>query len=168
RDVTSFFIADRNSETLPFFGFPGGPAELLRNGQQYGAQSRLGKIAQTEIHRIEIGRTRKLVPVGFAREGGRSGRPSPIRAAAKNQRSGLILHELMRNIVRLFNTRSARVVVVKFPRSKLSVRVEPAFDFNEPGWPEVGPSELFFASPDQFHWTACGFCQPSRFDRCVA
>ena len=51
----------------------------------------------------------------------------------------------------------ARVIIVKFPGSNLSVNIHGAFYFDDTCRTEIGPFKFFFTRPDYFHRLARRF-----------
>src|SRR5262249_9534193 len=92
-----------------------------------------------------------------------------IRAAAQGRRiDGMKFGVLVGADVRRFDAGHARVVVVKLPGGELAVSGDGAFDFNHASGTEVGPGELFLASPDDFDGIAGGASEARGLERGIA
>ena len=98
-NVTSLFASGGNAEALAFLGFLPRPAEFLCGGLEDGPETRVGQVAEAELERIEIGGAGQFVHVTFPGEVIGGGGESPIRAAAKDKRDGMILDELVGDVV---------------------------------------------------------------------
>src|SRR5262249_27651995 len=75
---------------------------------------------------------------------------------------------LIRYIIRRFDAGHSRMVIVKFPSGELARVVDGRFDFDQAGWTEVGPSELFLACPDNLDRMTSGARQARCFERGAA
>src|SRR6267143_1457471 len=72
--------------------------------------------------------------------------------------------KINRNIVLSLNGRGAGVVVMKLPPGARAIVPDAALDIDHTSRPKIGPSEFFFACPDEFDRLARGFCQARRLD----
>src|SRR5215471_11994682 len=98
----------------------------------------------------------------------RGGGQAAIRAAAEHEWHGVILDQLVRDVVGRFDPGRAGVVVVKLPSGELATRVESAFYFDEARRAEIGPGEFLFARPNEFDGTVGGFRKTRGLDGGVA
>jgi hypothetical protein len=128
----------------------------------------IGEIFDSEFDSIHPGRTRQRIHMRLASKMIRRGSKTTIGAASENLRNRMKFDALIRNDVGSFNPRRAGIVIVKFPRGERAVAGNPALDFDNARGPEIRPGELFLASPDQFHGTACGARQTRSFQCGVA
>src|SRR3954447_19917940 len=71
----------------------------------------------------------------------------------------------VRNIIRRRKTSGAGHVVLEVPGLESSVLVRGATHIDNAGRPQVGPSKLFLAAPDQLHRFPGCSGQPGSFDR---
>src|SRR5260221_9905692 len=78
------------------------------------------------------------------------------------------LNQLIGDVVRSLDSGAAGIVIVKFPSSEFSIGGNSAFDFDHSRGAEIGPSEFFFAGPDNFHRTVCSARQSGGFQSSVA
>ncbi len=70
----------------------------------------------------------------------------------------------VRNVVGRFNSRSAGIVIVKFPRSQSAVVRYAASNFDQACGTEVRPSELFLARPNYLHRLVGKLCKARRLN----
>src|SRR5439155_13776448 len=95
----------------------------------------------------------------------RRGCERAIRALPQG-RAGLMKFGLLAgNVVQPANARTAGIVVVKFPTGDRSIRAHTAGDLDHSRRPEIRPSELLLARPDELHRPACGPGQSRCLDR---
>src|SRR5439155_13053006 len=78
------------------------------------------------------------------------------------------LIKLIRNVVLSLNGCGSGVVVVKLPGGDRAVVLHAALDIDHPSGTKIGPSEFFFAGPDEFHRLARSFRQTRGLDRALA
>src|SRR5580704_12733255 len=70
--------------------------------------------------------------------------------------------QLIGHFIERANSRSAGIIVMKFPGRERSVAAAAALDFDDAGRSEVGPGEFFLARPDEFYRLACLASQDGR------
>src|SRR5207247_267633 len=75
---------------------------------------------------------------------------------------------LMGNFIWSAHGSGAGIVIVEFPEVQRAVGFRAALYIDDSGGTKVGPSELLFACPDQFHRFACGLGQTRSFYRDLA
>jgi len=102
--------------------------------------------------------------VRFAGEMIGGGGEAAIGALAQRGAYRVKFDVLVRDGVWSSDSRGAGIVIVEFPGSECAVGRYAAFDFDYAGWTEIGPGELLFARPDNFHGLACGSREPCGFE----
>src|SRR5947209_15799574 len=78
------------------------------------------------------------------------------------------LIKLIWNVVLSLNGCGPGVVVVKLPRGDRAIVLDSALDIDHTGRTKIGPSEFFFAGPDEFDRLAGSFRQTRGLDRAFA
>src|SRR6266436_9487401 len=91
-----------------------------------------------------------------------------VGTLAQRRIHGMKLNQLICYVIGSLNAGAARIVIVKFPGGEFSIGLDSAFDFNHARGTEIGPSEFFFASPNDFDGAICGAREACSFKRCVA
>src|SRR5882724_6705511 len=92
----------------------------------------------------------------------------PIGALPQWRIRGMKLNTLIRHAVRRADSRSAGIVVVKFPSGQRAIARDAALDIDDPSGAKVSPGEFFFSRPNYFHRMTCRPGQSCRFQRGVA